>query len=174
MHVEPIDVGGLPRWRGEPVFLSRTLCESIRDVLTTDDEPDLWSARARAQLKQIRAEHDGIDPDGTTLQPEPTGFRLWTFYGGRTNNLLAKTLESLLGSKIANNNLNLTFKEHAGESEVAIRQALQQLHEQGRPNHEDALKLAELCAHGRLTKFEPCLPDRLLNEYLADELTDLA
>ena len=174
LHVEPIEVGGLPRWRGDPVFLGRALCESIRDVLTTDDEPELWSVRARAQLKEIRAEHEGLSPDGVTLLPEGTGFRLWTFYGGRANNVLAKTLESVLGAKITNNNLNISFKEQAGQSEVAIRHALDELREQERPNHADALRFAELCTHGRLTKFEPCLPDRLLNEYLAEELTELA
>lgn len=173
LHVEPIEVGGLPRWQGQPVLLSRDLCQAVRDVLINDDEPETWSTRARAQLQQIRTEHQFLDRDApTTLTSDGKGFRLWTFYGGKANNLLAKTLESKLGEKITSSNFSLGFKGHASESETAIQDALAELRQEHRPNHEDAVRLAELCTRGRLSKFEPCLPDRLLNEFLAEELTE--
>src|SRR5262249_35046588 len=102
---------------------------------------------------------------------EGDGFRLWTFYGGKANNLWSKALTEKLGDKVTAGNFSLGFREHAGESEVAIRKAIAALRDEGRPNREDAVRLAELCVRARLSKFEPCLPDRLLNEYLADELT---
>ncbi len=123
-------------------------------------------------MKQIRSEYQFLDHDSeTTLAPDGNGYRLWTFRGGKANNLLAKVLETKLGEKITSSNFSIGFKEHAGESEAAIRNALAELRDEQRPNHEDAVRLAELCARGRLSKFEPCLPDRLLNEYLAEQLT---
>jgi hypothetical protein len=50
---------------------------------------------------------------------------------------------------------------------------LDALREQNRPNQDDAFRFAESCARGRLSKFEPCLPDRLAAAY-ADILTDAA
>ncbi len=94
-------------------------------------------------------------------------------YGGKANNLLAKVLEQKLGEQVTTNNLSLGFKQKAGESEVAIQQALADLRAEGRPNEEDAVRLAELCARGPLTKFEPCLPERMLAAHLAEKLTEL-
>jgi hypothetical protein len=37
-----------------------------------------------------------------------------------------------------------------------------------RPNHEDAVRFAD----GRLSKFQPCLPERLEAEFLAEVLTN--
>ena len=42
----------------------------------------------------------------------------------------------------------------------------------GKPNETDALQFAASRARGILSKFEPCLPDRLLNRYLAERLTE--
>jgi hypothetical protein len=131
--VELIEAGGLPRWQGQPRFLPRALCQAIREVLMSDDEPDVWSTRARAQLKQIRAEYAFFNTEGITLKAETGGFRLWTFAGGRANNLLAKTLESMLGEKATSSNLSIGLRERAGESEVAIRGALEHSSARGDP-----------------------------------------
>jgi ATP-dependent Lhr-like helicase len=173
IHVRPIEAGGLPRWQGQPVLLSRALCEAIRGVLAGTNEPDTWSQRAVRQLALIRTEYEFLSETGPTLVAEGSGCRLWTFYGGRANNLLAKVLESRLGAKVVNNNLYIGFKDGAGESEVAIREALDTLRAEGKPDQSDAVRFAESCARGRLSKFEPCLSDRLLSEYLAEELTEL-
>jgi hypothetical protein len=114
-----------------------------------------------------------LNAQGSTLTPDGAGCRLWTFFGGKANNLLARVLEQKLGEKVTSNNLSLGFKEEAGRSEVAIRQALDALRAEGRPNAEDAQRFASLCARGALSKFEPCLPDRLLNAHLAQKLTEL-
>jgi hypothetical protein len=97
---------------------------------------------------------------------------LWTFAGGRANNLLGRVLEGILGEKIALDNLYIGFREGAAESESAIRMALQELRSAARPTAEDALSLAESCARGRLSKFQPCLPATLEAEYLASILTN--
>ena len=181
VHVQPADRGGLARWQGQPVLLHGALCRAMRDVLTGSEEDPAWSRRARARMARIREEQafpapvqpQGSHPAGWQLETEPGGsLRLWTFAGGRANNLLAKVFESLLGEKVTANNLALRFREKAGESEVAIRQAIERLRAEGRPDEGDALRFAASCARGRLSKFEPCLPDGLAAAYLAELLTD--
>jgi ATP-dependent Lhr-like helicase len=172
VHVEPSDDGASARWQGSPQLFGRELCESMRQILQPETEDACWSARARARIQTLREEHPPIPAAGLYLEPEPSGFRLWTFGGGRANNLLAKVLESELGPKVAVNNLYLRFKEDAAKSEVGLRQALDRLRAEGRPNDTDALRFAADCARTRLSKFEPCLPERLASGYMAEALTD--
>jgi ATP-dependent Lhr-like helicase len=171
IQVVPIEHADLPRWQGQPMLLGRDLCQAMLAILTGDHEPDHWSKRARQKMKELRDQHSFLQPDGETLEQSPSGYRLWTFSGGKFNNLLAKTLEHELGSKVSNNNIYISLTEDAGKSEVAIRQALDSLRALGRPNQEDAVRFAARCARGTLSKFEPCLPDRLLNGFLAKKLT---
>jgi ATP-dependent Lhr-like helicase len=123
-------------------------------------------------MKQIRAEHAFLTPSGNVLLDDATGYRLWTFAGGRANNLLAKVLEGLLGEKVTASNTALRFKDDAAKSEVAIRQALDQLRAEHRPSEADTLRYGQSCARGRLSKFEPCLPEPLQAKYFASALTD--
>ncbi|MCG5052493.1 MAG: DEAD/DEAH box helicase [Myxococcales bacterium] len=173
IHVEPVTDAGLPRWQGQPQLLSWELCQAIKAVLVSEDEPEAWSQRTRRKFKELRQEHAFVEEHGDTLEPSPSGFRLWTFAGGKRNNLLAKTLSGLLGDKISNNNLYISFSDQAGKSEVAIRQVLERLKMESRPNEADALRLASSCARGQLSKFEPCLPDGLLERFLAEMLTEV-
>ncbi|MEP6651898.1 MAG: DEAD/DEAH box helicase [Myxococcales bacterium] len=172
LYVEPVEHAGLPRWHGHPVLLGGDLCGAMRTVLTATGYAECWSQRARKKMDELREEHAFLQPEGETLEPSATGYRLWTFAGGKRNNLLAKTLQHRLGAKVTNNNIYVAFGETAGKSEVAIRQALDELRAASRPNADDALQFAASCARGTLSKFEPCLPDRLLNAYLAERLTE--
>lgn len=172
VFVEPIKDSALPRWQGSPELLHWDLCRSIRDVLTSDSEDAVWSSRAIAELASIRAEHEFLSADNMDLVPDPQGYRLWTYAGGRANNLVGRVLESVLGSKITINNFFVGFREKAAESALAIKQAVAQLHQEQRPNHDDAVRFASLCSRRRLSKFQPCLSDRLESEFLAEMLTD--
>ncbi len=172
VRVEPIPEGSHARWSGRPTLLGRELCQSIREVLTTEGHDGCWSRRARARLDELREEHAFLAGTELALVSEPGGHRLWNFEGGRRNNVLAKTLEGLLGEKVTTGNLAIGFKETAGQSEVAIRQALERLRTERRPNAADALAYAEGLEDARLSKFQPCLPPRLELEYLAEVLTE--
>jgi ATP-dependent Lhr-like helicase len=172
VRVEPIGNSNLPRWQGSPELLGRAMCQAIRDVLVTDSVDAEWSLRARTRLAQLRAEHDLPADSDLALVPDGQGLRLWTFAGGRANNLLGRVLESRLGEKITLDNLYIGFRDRAAESPAAIRRVLAELRTEGRPDHSDALRFAESCARGRISKFQPCLSERLEAEYLAEVLTD--
>ncbi|HZL16516.1 MAG TPA: DEAD/DEAH box helicase [Polyangia bacterium] len=172
VHVEPAQEGGLARWQGGGQFLGQSLCQAMRRVLGPDSDDPCWSQRARDRIKVIREEHAAIPLEGLSLQAEGGGYRLWTFAGARANNLLSAIFESLLGEKVTSSNLYLRFKQDAAKSEVAIRKALDDLCAENRPSDADALRFADSCARGRLSKFEPCLPDYLSAAYMAEALTD--
>ena len=174
VRVEPMPTSNLARWQGRPQLLSRALCEAIRDVLVGEDVSEDWSQRARGKLAELRAEHGLTREALGELVPDGQGLRLWTFAGGKANNLIARTLESVLGDKVVADNLYVGFREQAASSSVAIRQALRQLVAEARPSDDDALRFAEQCARGRMSKFQPCLPEALVSRYLADTLTDVS
>ncbi len=146
----------------------------MREILTSDAPAAEWSQRARAKLTELRAEYALTPGEPLELVPDTYGMRLWTFAGGKANNLLGRALESILGDKVVTDNLYIAFRGQAAASDVAIRQAIDQLSKEARPNHDDALRFAESCGKSRMSKFQPCLPPRLEAEYLAELLTDHA
>lgn len=172
LRVEPAPEGRHARWTGRPVLLGRELCQSIHDVLVSTGADSSWSRRACAKIDELRAEHEFLRDSEVPLVPDPGGLRLWNFAGGRANNLLAKTLEGIVGEKVTSSNLGLGFREGAAQSEVAIRQAFDRLRTEARPNTQDAIAFAAGLENLRLSKFQPCLSPRLESEYLADLLTD--
>lgn len=167
VRVEPMPTTNLARWQGRPQFLSPELCKAMRAILVGDDMSDDWSQRARVKMTEVRAEYGLSNDLLLDLVPDSQGVRLWTFAGGQANNLLAKTLESVLGEKVVADNLYIGFRDQAAVSNVAIKQAVRDLESAGRPNRDDALRFAESCARGRLSKFQPCLPPELEAAYLA-------
>jgi ATP-dependent Lhr-like helicase len=172
VRVEPVEEGKEARWLGRPRLLGEPLCRAMREVLSPDSDDPSWSQRARSKLSELRQEHASIPPEGLFLQRKVDGYRLWTFAGGRANNLLAKVLEDRLGGKVTSSNLYLNLQGASGKSQAAITAAIEELRAAARPNSADALRFAASCARGRLSKFEPCLTDRLAAAFMAETLTD--
>jgi ATP-dependent Lhr-like helicase len=172
VRVEPAADANLARWQGRPELLGPDLCRAIRRVLLADEPPPSWSRRAREKMAEIRTEYALSPDDSIELARDDHGYRLWTFAGGRANNLLGRVLETKLGERVVFHNLYIGFRDDAAKSEVAIRQAIDDLRRENRPDHADAVRLAETRARGRLSKLQTCLPARLEAEYLAEKLTD--
>lgn len=174
LHVVPAPKGKTPRWQGTPRFLSPTLCGEMRAVLVEEQDDPRWSKRARLQLaavRELRAEEAGA---GDALLQVRDGYQLFTFAGGRANLLLAGVLEGILGARVAANNERLWFREAAGRSVAAIGAALVELAAAGRPDERDALVVAARMDGARLSKFQGCLPGRLLVGYLTGKLNDIS
>lgn len=108
------------------------------------------------------------------LVSDTQGLRLWTFAGGRANNLLGRVLESKLGEKVTARQPLHRVPRSGRTIRIRDPSGLAELRLESRPNHADALQFAESCARGRISKFQPCLPDRLEAEYLAEVLTSQA
>jgi ATP-dependent Lhr-like helicase len=174
VRVEPIASSKLARWQGRSALLGRDLCQAVREIIVSDEIAPEWSKRTQQKIAELRAEYRDAGAGSSAIVPDEYGLRLWTFGGGKANNLLAQCLEERLGEKVVVDNLYIAFRGQAATSEVAIRQAIADLRAEGRPNDADALRLAENCARGRLSKFQACLPPRLESAFLAEVLTDAA
>jgi hypothetical protein len=96
-----------------------------------------------------------------------------TYLGGRANNLLARLLVEKLGGTAISDNFVLTMKDDAAKSLAAAREVTADLLRPGHITHEDALRHADSCARGRLSKFQPCLPSGLEREFLASRLLEI-
>lgn len=93
-HVEPPDEKARSRWLGEGQMLSHAVCQSIRRILTTDEDDPAWSRRAVQRFTELRDEHPWVSADSTCLVHSPSGqIRWWNFAGGIANGLLADTLK---------------------------------------------------------------------------------
>jgi len=171
--VKPADAGTYPRWMGRPVLLNVELCQAMREVLTQDGHDVAWSRRTRQVIDELRESYDFLDDDSRPLVSEPTKVRWWTFAGGRANGLLAAILEKELGEKVTANNLCVTFSKGAAKSDVAIQQAIRGLEEPGQLTWATARAHASEVARGRVSKFQPCLPEALERDLLARHLLDV-
>jgi len=78
-----------------------------------------------------------------------------------------------LGERVAANNLCVTFTKGAAESDVAVKQAIDGLREPGVLTWEAARAYAPSAARGRISKFQPCLPEGLERDLLARGLMDV-
>ena len=171
LHVEPVKRSLEAKWHGQPVLLGYELCQMIKTLLTETFEGDYWSKRTREKFAEIREYESYIDADGLTLSEDEKGPRLWTFGGGQANNLLARVFENKLGERVLADNFGLSFRDDAAKSLAAIRDTALELRDEGRPTQDDAVLFASLCTRGRISKFQPCLPEELESMYLAEVLT---
>ena len=172
-QVMPADSGKAPRWFGGGGFLSYDLCQAMKRILLSDDEDPAWSQRMRQAIAQLRSEHAFLDDSPSPLFDHGPHIEWWTFGGGAANVLLARVLEAELGSKVTARNTSIIFRDKAGESLVAIREAISRLASEGRPSLDDAIAHADGPSRRRLSKFEPCVPERLLLSLLVEQTVDL-
>ncbi len=171
--VKPAPAGRAPRWFGEPRFLSYELCQASRRVLLGEVDDPAWSARARRVLETARAEYAFLQDSPAPILEASDKLEWWTFAGGGANLLLARMLEAELGAKVTSNNHSVRFKDKAGESVVALRQALERLKERSAPTAEDCAKFALGGEKKRFSKFDPCLPEDLLGRLVVETSLDV-
>ncbi len=170
--VRPCVKGRAPRWNSPARYLSYELCQALRDVLIADDLDPRWSARTQRILTTMRAEHMFLTDVPAPMIETVDEITWWTFAGGKANLLLGRMLEAELGERCVCRNTSITLRDDAGKSLAAVRDVIHQLAQQGRPTEEDACKYALGAKRGRLSKFEPCLPEELLVELTAQALLD--
>jgi ATP-dependent Lhr-like helicase len=171
--VEPAEEGAYPSWFGQPILLSRELCGAMQTLLSSDAIEPIWSKRATKVMAEMRKDYAFLQDDTTALQPSGDRMRWWTFAGGRANALLAACLRERLGDKVVANNLAVSFAGDAARSDVAIRQAISLLREEGALTDEVAHHHAAGAGKARISKFQPCLPPRLEQELLTRHLLDV-
>ncbi len=171
--VRPAPSGRAPRWFGSPRFLGYDLCQASKRVLLGEVDDPAWSTRTRRVLETSRAEYAFLHDAPTPILESPEGLDWWTFAGGGANLLVARMLEADLGSKVTSNNHSIRLKDKAGESAVALRQALDRLRERAAPTPADCARFAMGEERKRFSKFDPCLPDDLLAQLIVESTLDV-
>lgn len=171
--VTPAQDGRSARWSGRPGYLGYDYCQAMRSVLVREEADPAWSNRARSVLHRLRGEHSFLKDEPSPMISEGDEITWWTFAGGKANGLLARMIETELGGKCTVRNVSITCKEEAGKSKVVLVDFIRRLAAEERPDWSDACRHAEGAARGRVSKFEPCLPERLLQELLAEMVVDV-
>ena len=80
------------------------------------------------------------------------------------------------GGQIATRDFDLkgiVYAPKAGESVVAVRQAIGGIAERGGPTLEDASRFANGASKARLSKFDRCLPEELLGRLIVEGVLDV-
>ena len=171
VSVRPADQGALPQWLGLPVMLSFEICQEIRRTLIEPGPETGWLTRAAAsELALIRESYEGLfEGDETPLEDQEDGVQWHTFAGGAINRLLAAALKRATGHAWRAGNLSLRCSEIGL---VEARRAIRDLeHAEWEPLAVDA---ARAMARGRISKFQPCLPDEMEAALLIEKLLDIA
>jgi ATP-dependent Lhr-like helicase len=162
-------------WVGSPRFISRTLCQELRNTLVDDAVDGWWTKRAMRAMLDERGAHLFLRDEPMPMVPDTTsdGVVWYNYLGGRVNNLLARMLSERLGDHVTPGNFKITFKGGAARSAAAMRSETRALLEPGAVTEADAMRHAESCARGALSKFQPCLPEELELRFLARRLVAL-
>ncbi|HJL42928.1 MAG TPA: hypothetical protein RMG48_16600, partial [Myxococcales bacterium LLY-WYZ-16_1] len=170
--VKPWQGGKPARWAGTPRHLSWEVCQEMRALLVSDDVSPRWSNRAKEVMRDLRARYEFLR-EGDPFLNAGTEKIIWhNFAGGAANVLLARMLEHELGGRLVSRNTSISFTEKAGESMVAVKQAVDDLRQSNRPTREDALRFAPDISNSRISKFQPCLPNQLGRDVLLEKIVD--
>jgi len=171
--VRPCPAGRPPRWAGGPRHLGYRLCQAMRRILLEDVIDPAWSPRAQTILQTMRAEHEFLRDASSPLLESRDEITWWNYAGGGANVLLARVLEAELGGTCVSRNISITLKGDAATSVVRVREALAALKARGQPTAEDARRHAEGAVRSRVSKFQPCLPEALLQDLLVESVLDV-
>ncbi len=167
--VEPAPRGRVPRWRGQGGYVSYEVCQAMKAVLR-DKAAYPWLSRSAAmELESLRLGYTDVVPAGRSaieLQPESATWH--TFAGGAINAVLVAALETLGGEWSGGNlGVSTTDREAAAGAPHAVREVT------GMEIGEVAVEAARRMPRGKLTKFQPCLPEQMELELMVRRVFDV-
>lgn len=172
--VKPAEAGKAARWSGSARHLGYEVCQAMKGILVDEAMDPEWTQRAQAVIAQLRADYYFLREGDELVHDNDDQITWHNFAGGAANLLLARLLERALGGRVISRNTSLTFTKEAGKSMTALRQAMDELRTSNRPTWSDALRFAPDATKSRVSKFQPCLPDRLARDLLVRKTVDLA
>jgi ATP-dependent Lhr-like helicase len=155
-------------WLGDPKILPRVLCAEQRKVAVDREVDPWWTSRARTAMETVRDEFGSLTSEGPLWIESDRGIRLWTFAGWHGNATIAGLYEHEFGRGIAMDNLALNFTKGTYRSAESLYAWVDELRAARRPNAQDALSATIRHFDDRLSKFQPCLPPRLVRKLVAD------
>lgn len=171
VRVTPATEGRVPTWLGTPSYLSWTLCQEMKRALAATETPRWLKSSAATELSLLREDYAGLVDESVAAIEGFEGTISWhTFAGGAINRLLAAGLEEAGGGKWTAGNLSLRAKDL--DSVAAAAEVIAELRE-----IDWVAVAAESVVQGAratVSKFQPCLPERLELKLLIERLVDVA
>ena len=174
VEVVPAPKGKKPSWGGfSPQFLSRELCETIREVLKSDARyPYLHESAWEALVECRRGMVPDLHHDDCPVEIGAGELTWWTFAGGKINRTLKAIFEEVCGWKVATDNLKVRL-EGEGLLDGGFEEALERMTTE---TFWEALPVEALVASlpdYRLSKFQQVLPEWAQREWVSVFLLDL-
>lgn len=162
--VEAAAEGSTPQWHGPPRLLHFDLCQQVRTLLSEDQPLPFLDSKGQRLLGGLREMWQPLLQQApVNLHVRGSGFRLFTFAGGRINQTLTLIWEQVHQIRPTFNNYYLHFAEDFGDLESVMRRLLDPA----------PLQLETLLPPLQLGKFQRFLPPELEQRYRAERLLDL-
>ena len=142
------------------------LCQKIRELLSGDEILVFLDEKGRRLLDFLREQWQPIlqqAPVNLVSREGQTGYRLFTFAGGRINQTLALLWQQVHNLRPTFNNFYLHFGEDFGDLESIM----------GRLRDPAEIDLSSLLPPLQLGKFQQYLPPHLERRYRAERLLDI-
>jgi len=173
--VMPAPRGKKPQWGGYlPQFLGFEVCQAMRRLLLSDDEPGYLTEEAKGVLREQRELFGVLRLGNRAIEYDASEIRWWTFAGGKINKTLAYALEACCPDwKVVTDNRLVSVRGEAAERE-RFDDALEQLGEA--EFWEDEQLWREIACdlpNYRLSKFQSLMPAWVVRETVAAYLLDM-
>ena len=168
--VAPSERGRIPSWTGLPALLPAELTAEMMAILASESDLPWLDAPGAAQMAGLREAYSGLlDPGTAPLEGTSAGVQWHTFAGGAVNRLLAAGLKQVTGDRWTPGNLSLKTKD------LDVAGALRSVRRLEEVDWDAAaLVAAQAMARGRISKFQPCLPEDMEQALLVRKLLDVS
>lgn len=173
LTVEPAGQGAVPSWSGEMLLLSRVLCREMRSHLVASEPVAFLSDPAQQVLEGLRASWKQVLLHAPVcLERRDESATLYTFAGGRTNNVVSRLYTLRTGLECKADNLRIRFEMPTDQVWSAPMERV--LEELATPlSSETVAAIVASFPRARYSKFQSHLPGDLEAGFVASRLLDL-
>jgi ATP-dependent Lhr-like helicase len=165
VYVTPSKEKGRPMWLGQGEALSFELCQSIQQLLVSDDAPAWLTKRGTEALSIARDEFSWLRRSAAGCILSERGLEWHTYAGGHLNLVISQALATSLPANTQSNDFEVVIDKDAQTSFAAIREHLE-------PLSCESLLISMQPPSQWLTnlKFSACLPDQVARRVFVDRL----
>ncbi len=165
VYVTPSKEKGRPLWLGQGESLSFELCQSIKQLLITNEAPAWLTKRGTEALSIARDESSWLRSSAAGCILSERGIEWHTYAGGNLNLVISQALATSLPANTQSNDFEVVIDRDAHTSFASIREHLE-------PLSSESLLISMQPPSQWLTnlKFSACLPDQVARRVFVDRL----
>lgn len=150
VFVEPTEAEGGARWMGEASSLGFSICQTMKEVLISQENIPNLSQRAKQRIVSLQDEFPWLDDVGDTYIVDGKRTEWWTFAGATANASICSGLQELISDRVRPDDLKILFPDQCGlsDAESAIEKVMQRSANELKPLVEptaiDGLKFSDI------------------------------